>query len=346
MRKIAGLFLICLLFGCSERVVENKETPVAINDDEEYDEICRRIAKLNMTVVVTGGGIRPGLAVKMKSIADKYGVNIPEYTLINKDIFRGADTDDARLNNFIDAVNSDKEIVWHMRGGYGTSRLIASLNRLPPPSSSKTLIGFCDATSMNIFVSQKWPNWKVIHAPLLIYLEKYSFSKDKFETLLNILENKIDSYEISGVVPFNYKAQTQERVVGRLTGGNLSIIENSLKTYWEIQTDGKILFLEDIYMEPQHIYRMLYHLKEAGKLDNVKALVLGHFHKVKEEGNLVPYLKGFCANLPIPVYITDQFGHGEHNMPLIYNATAELRDSKMIINTSKRFGKTNKAKTK
>jgi muramoyltetrapeptide carboxypeptidase len=287
-----------------------------------------------MTAVAIGSGIRNELAVEMKKLIERHSLNIPDSTLINKNIFSGADTDDKRLSNFIEAVNSDRKIVWAMRGGYGATRLIASLSRLPRPNSSKTLIGFSDITAMNIFVSQRWPNWRVIHAPVLAHLGKEDYSKDKFETLLNVLENKIDSYEISGVFPLNYRARTQKNVVGKLTGGNLSIIECSLKTCWEIQTNGKILFIEDVYESPERIYRALHHLKESGKLTNIKALVFGDFHRTENKEKLRQYLKAFSNNLPVPVYITNQFGHDDHNMPLIYNATTELRDDKMIIHVT------------
>jgi muramoyltetrapeptide carboxypeptidase len=205
------------------------------------------------------------------------------------------------------------------------------LDRLPIPNKSKTLIGFSDATAINLFVSQKWPHWRIIHAPVLAHLDGKDFSKDKFATLLDILENKINSYEISEVFPLNRKARASKKVVGKLTGGNLAVIESGLKTCWEIQTDGKILFLEDVYEGPARVYRSLYHLKEAGKLSNAKALVFGHFHESGDRRELMRCLKAFSSELQIPVYVTERFGHGDRNMPLIYDATAELRDYKMLV---------------
>jgi muramoyltetrapeptide carboxypeptidase len=263
----------------------------------------------------------------------KLGINIPDSALINNDIFGSADTDDHRLNNFLDAINSDYKIIWAVRGGFGTARLLDSLNRLPNPRVAKTFVGFCDVTSVNLFMAQKWPNWRIIHATVLTYLSEHQ-PQNKFNLLLDILENKINSYSIGNLSPLNEKARTEKNVNGKLTGGNLTIIENSLKTCWEIQTNGKIVFIEDVHEEPEHIYRMMCHLKEAGKLSGAKALVFGYFHKASDQKRVLLHLKGFAQTLDIPVYVTDRFGHGDYNLPLIYNASAIIHDGKMTVAVS------------
>jgi muramoyltetrapeptide carboxypeptidase len=324
-------FLLFFCCGCAD-VSEKKKVSFESDASQEFRDMCRRIGNLNMTSVALGSGIGKVSASQMRELIKEFGIKIPDSALDNKDIFAGADTDDQRLNYFIDAIRSDHKIIWAMRGGYGTARLIAALDRLPKPNFSKIFVGFCDVTAMHLFISQKWPNWRAIHATVLTFLTGESF-ENKFSTLLDILEGKIDSYDMDGVYPLNNKAFAQKSVTGELIGGNMSIIETSLKTCWEIQTDGKILFVEDIYEKPEQIYRAMYHLKEAGKLSNAKALVFGYFHKAGDPKRLELFLKGFAQTLDIPVYITDKFGHGADNVPLIYNAKATIHDNKMTIAT-------------
>jgi muramoyltetrapeptide carboxypeptidase len=297
---------------------------------KEFADICRRIGRLDMTAVATGSGILESAVAPMRAIVKKFGIHIPDHAILNKGIFAGSDTDDHRLHHLMEAVRSRHEIIWAIRGGYGTARLLAALELLPKPNSSKTFVGFCDVTALHLFISQKWPNWRAIHAPVLIFLTKNSF-ENKFNILLDILENRIDSYDIDKVYPLNNKAAATANVVGKLTGGNLSIVAASLGTHWEIQTAQKILFLEDTHEPPEKIHSMLYHLKEAGKLANARALILGHFHKAGDPERLLLFLRGFAQTLNIPVYITDRFGHGAHNLPLIYNAVAKIHDNKMTI---------------
>lgn len=326
MVKYAALFLLCLCSGCSENYVKEENRYKKCDDTKDFQEICRRIRGMDVVVVSPGSGV----ATQFASYLKKSNFNIPDTSLINHDVFGSSDTDDHRLNHFIDAVNSDHKIIWALRGGFGAARLIASLDRLPKPCVAKTFIGFSDITSLNLFISQKWPNWRVIHATVFAYLDKKS-SKNKFGTLLDILGGKIDSYDINNLHHLNEKAKTQKDIIGKLTGGNLTIIENSLKTCWEIQTDGKIVFIEDVREEPQCIYRTMYHLKEVGKLSGAKALIFGCFNGVSDQKKVLLYLKGFAKTLDIPVYATNQFGHGDYNVPLIYNATAKIRGGKMTI---------------
>jgi muramoyltetrapeptide carboxypeptidase len=282
-------------------------------------------------VVTVGSGINQRQRQLMQSLISRHQVDIPPQALVNRNEFGGfADTLENRLLHFKEAINADSSIIWAMRGGFGSNMLIVDLDKMPIPPNPKTLVGFSDITSMNIFVYQKW-NWRAIHAPVLIHLSEHEFTNDKFATLLDILEGKIDSYDIEDLLPINESARQIKEVTGPLTGGNLTLVEASLGTCWEIETEGKILFVEDINLYPEWIYRSMYHLKESGKLSGIKALVFGRFSKGGQRRNIGHCLLAFANSLNVPVYITNQFGHGNHNMPLIYGAPATIHDHRMTV---------------
>ncbi|MBC7567882.1 MAG: LD-carboxypeptidase, partial [Pedobacter sp.] len=67
------------------------------------------------------------------------------------------------------------------------------------------------------------------------------------------------------------------KVEGVLVGGNLSLIETAAGTSSDLNTDGKILFLEDTHEQLYSIDRMLWNLKRTGKLDRLKGLIVGGF---------------------------------------------------------------------
>lgn len=182
-----------------------------------------------------------------------------------------------------------------------------------------------------MFVTQKW-GWKAVHAPVLVHLAHVEFSKEKFDTLLNILEGRINKYTIDKVYPINVSAKRAEYVTGKLTGGNLTLVESSIGTCWEIQTHGKIVFLEDIHSKPEWIYRSMHHLKESGRLRGVHAIVFGKFTNSGCQKEIASFLRKFASEIDAPVYVTDQFGHGDYNQPLIYNADASLQNNQMTIN--------------
>ncbi len=62
---------------------------------------------------------------------------------------------------------------------------------------------------------------------------------------------------------------TPARRSGTLYGGCLSILVSLLGTPWEPQTEGKLLFLEDVGAKPYQIDRMFWQLRQAGKLEGV-----------------------------------------------------------------------------
>ena len=299
----------------------------------ELEAACKRIGDIGEVITVSpGSGLKKEEMDRLRDIAKNYDVEVPSINFQNTYDLSCSNSKEKRLQAFIDAANSNRKVIWAIRGGFGTEMLLADLNKITPPGQKKTFIGFCDSTSINIFLYQNW-GWRVIHAPVFMYLLNDGFSLNKFDRLLDILEGKLNSYDISPLKPFNKKAQfIKNEISGTLTGGNLTLVESSLGTCWEIKTDDKILFLEDAHERAGSIYRSLYHLKEAGKLNNVRAIVLGTFLDGGSQKIVKDFLKRFASTLKdIPVYTTNQIGHGYHNAPIIYGADATIRNGKMTI---------------
>lgn len=334
--KLLGLASFMLLLGCSDhhrkhRYTGPEETPAGTFKDWNLDETSKRIAVLDMTVVTPGAGITEAHLRTMQILRNKYGVNIPLPAIANRASDYCADSVKNRLKFMQEAIDSPHHIIWAMRGGFGSNMLLEEMDKWPIPEQKKIFVGFSDTTSIQLFLTQKW-GWKSVHAPVLIHLSDQVFSPDKFETLLGILEGTVHSYEINKVYPINAAARLQKTVEGRLTGGNLTLLEASIGTCWEVEVKGKILCIEDINLKPWWIYRSMYHLKESGRLNGLKAIVFGRFVRAGVSRKEVERtLASFAETLDIPVYITDQFGHGNHNMPLVYDARAVLHNNKMSI---------------
>ncbi len=74
------------------------------------------------------------------------------------------------------------------------------------------------------------------------------------------------------------------KVQAEMMGGCLSVLVTTLGTPYEIDTAGKMLFLEDVGEKPYRVERMLTHLKLAGKLEKLAGLVFGDFTQCEGEG--------------------------------------------------------------
>jgi muramoyltetrapeptide carboxypeptidase len=117
---------------------------------------------------------------------------------------------------------------------------------------------------------------------------------------------------------------------GRLIGGNLSVLHALMGTPYEIQTEGKILFLEDVGEAPYRVDRMLSTLRLARKFDKVNGVILGAFTARDEEAawdddaSIDDVLRDYFAELRVPVLAHFPVGHVRYNATLPVGALAEL----------------------
>ena len=340
MRKVSCLkYLLSLLVvtGCSDfNFLCDKEENIytSCSCDQDYKDINRyntlfRISKLKADYISPATGIDKDFREEYKRDIQKFGILIPDEAFVDKNICRFADTDVNRFNWLKRSMYSDSDIIWTTRGGFGSYKLIDWLAALRKPKKKKIFIGFSDITALNLYLSQNWKDWTVIHAPMMIYTGKKRYHHQSWTLLMDILERKIRKYEIKGLAPLNKVGKN--KINGRLTGGNLTLIESSLKTKWEIDTNNKILFVEDCHESAPSVYRSMYHLKAAGKLSKVKAIIFGDF--VGSPG-YKKYLKHFASEINVPVFITNNFGHGKKNLPLVYGAKATIKNGSLIVDLS------------
>lgn len=314
-------WLLLVLCGCVEHY-EKSEI------DLNRENTLNRIAKLKVDYICPGSGVKPEFKEEYLNEIKKFGIEIPAESFINKKICSFADTDSNRFDRFMRSVTSDSNIVWALLGGFGSYKLPILLDSVEKPKKKKFLVGFSDITALNLYVSQNWNNWTVIHAPVFSHVSKSRYQKDNWNLLLNILEHKTIKYQLSNLLPLNKLAERNKKIDGKLTGGNLTLVESSLGTNWEIQTKGKIVFLEDCNESAPSVYRSLYHLKMTGKFNKAKAVIFGYF---LNSNDYKKYLRSFAQELNIPVFITDKFGHGKKNLPLVYNADSSILNNCLTV---------------
>lgn len=198
--------------------------------------------------------------------------------------FSGTDEDRAdELQAMLD--DSSIHAILCGRGGYGVSRIIDQLDFTRFKRNPKWLIGFSDITVLH---SHIFTNYKIatLHAPMAAAFND-GVDSPYIQSLKQALAGKKAQYR-SAVHPFN-QAGT---VTAPLVGGNLSLLAHLVGTPSDVDTKGKILFIEDI---GEYIYstdRMLHQLKRSGKLAKLAGLIVGGFTDVKDTGR--PFGKTVC----------------------------------------------------
>lgn len=244
--------------------------------------------------------------------------------------------DDTRAND-INTMFKDKSIngIFAIRGGYGSARLLDKIDYRSIKKNPKVFAGYSDITALHNVINKKC-NLITFHTPMAgtefykgvdEYTMKY-FIKNIFTSEpLGILNNPKDN-EIKTL--FSGKAE------GQLVGGNLSIITSLMGTPYEIDTKGKILFIEDVDEYPYKIDRMLLQLKQAGKLKNAAGIILGSWTgcTAGENANsltLMEIFKEIIATEKRPTVYNLECGHCMPTISLPLGGKASINTEKNEI---------------
>ena len=272
---------------------------------------------------------------KAKELLKSWGLNV----IVGKNIFNDdghfAGTDNERTLDFQNALD-DKSIkgIWCARGGYGAVRVIDNLNFEKYKLEPKWIIGYSDITAIHNELHIL--NSESIHAIMCKSLNELDIDNSESVSLLKktLFGEKI-SYKIK-TNSYNIEGSTS----GKLVGGNLTLLHCMLGSKSSINTEGKILFIEDLGEYLYHIDRMLYSLKRAGYFDNLNGLIVGDFTDLRKNTtpfgrNLKELILEIVSDYNIPVLFDFPAGHGKENFPLILGREIELivekEDSNIIF---------------
>lgn len=238
--------------------------------------------------------------------------------------FQFAGTDKQRLDDVQTALDdTETSAIICSRGGYGTVRIIDKLNCNSFKKHPKWLVGFSDVTILHVCMNNL--GVATIHGAMpRHFLDENNVPTENLNSLIHLLKGENVQYSIN-----TEKANKTGNVRGELVGGNLSIISSLQGTKYEIDTFGKILFLEDINEFLYHTDRMIHQLKLSGKLDNLTGLILGDFTDMKD--NESPFGKTVeeivleaVEEFSYPVCFGFPAGHDKKNLALAFGQKWEL----------------------
>ena len=268
-----------------------------------------------IAIVSPSGRINPDLINSAKETIARQGFEPIVFPSANNTHFRFAGTDSERLSDLQSALDDHSiDAILCSRGGYGLIRIIDSLDFTEFSKIPKWIIGFSDITILHL----KLNNIGIasIHAQMV-----KDFSNPKAVNSINYLQNiligNLPVYNIQ-THPFN-----KEGVVsGELIGGNLSIIYSLQGTEYEINTQGKILFIEDLGEHLYHLDRIMNNLRLSQKLRDLKALIIGSFTEMIDENpkfgmSAYEIISEYLKDYSFPVCFGFPLGHTNNNFPLI-----------------------------
>ncbi|MFY0629022.1 MAG: LD-carboxypeptidase [Flavobacteriaceae bacterium] len=263
-----------------------------------------------------------------KELAESWGLKV----LIGEHVFNQnnhfAGTDKERANDFQKALdNPNIKAIWGARGGYGSVRILDVIDFTKFKENPKWIIGYSDVTAIHSHIHNL--GVQTIHGMMGTSMQ---FDKEKntksIETLRKALFGEELSYEIS-----TSKYNRIGSVEGELVGGNLTLLLTMLGSESSINTEGKILFIEEIGEYKYHIDRMLQSLKRAGYFNQCEGLIVGDMSNIKKNttkwgSSIEELILDAVSEYDFPVLFNFPAGHEIDNRALILGRSVQLKIDK------------------
>ena len=260
---------------------------------------------------------RMGFKVKLgESAGQKYGY------LSGTDEVRARD-----INNMF--ADDDVDAIVCLRGGYGAMRILDQLDYELIKNKPKIFMGFSAITALHIALLEKC-NLATFHGPMAAAnwagkpLDDFSR-----ESMYRVLMNAEPVGELANPPEYPKRTVNPGVAEGQLVGGNLMLIASSLGTPWELDTKGRIIFIEEIGERTYCVDRMLTQLRLAGKFDDCAGVVFGDFAdcpiEFPEFGlTLEEIIRDVVAPCGKPIFTGLRCGHCSPKLTLPFGVRARI----------------------
>ena len=211
-----------------------------------------------------------------------------------------------RVNGFLSSIQSGQiDGLVALRGGYGSNYLM-DFELEKGLDKPKSVIGFSDLTTLQIYLWQKC-GWVTFYGPMVAAGINGGAGAMKGYDENSFLQ-AIRRAEAGWKVRLKGEPVLAGQAMGKVLGGCMTLVEATIGTPWELDTRDSILVLEDRAMKPYQVDRVLMHLKQAGKFEGVKGIVLGEFPDSPPAVPGAPCVREVCARILRPLGIPIVFG--------------------------------------
>ena len=279
---------------------------------------------------------------RAQEICDKLGLN----SIMPKSIVKTASgyktrSADERIDELHQAF-ADKSIsaIFCIRGGFGSAELLDKLDYGLIKSNPKIICGYSDITALLTGINKK-TGLVTFHSPVMLS----DFDEVTYNSFKNILFNNSAFGELKNPASSDIRSTNPTIVIndgvakGELVGGNLSLITSLIGTPYQIETEEKVLFLEDVGEAPYRLERMLTQMRMAGMLDKLKGVVIGKCDYCSagssqsswDRSELEVYNYIF-AGMNYPVFYGLLFGHTTTQFTIPIGIEAEMDSEKGTLN--------------
>jgi muramoyltetrapeptide carboxypeptidase len=205
-------------------------------------------------------------------------------------------------------------------GGYGAVRMLPYLDPALFRANPKSFVGYSDITALHLWL-MRLAGLRSFHGPTVDDL--IPSARDITTTsMLAALTNARPTARFGRDVA---RPVRPGRATGRLVGGNLALVTQTIGTPYEIDTTDAILFLEEVRDPMSFVDERLVQLRAAGLLAKVRGIVFGHLSLDRsEEDEFEDFVLDLVSDLGVPVLMDFPAGHENPNLTLPIGTEVEL----------------------
>jgi len=216
-----------------------------------------------------------------------------------------------RRNEFLSELERDDvDALVAVRGGYGSNYILDNLE-ISCFRAAKVILGYSDLTSLQAYLWKRYA-WVGFYGPMLAAGFDAGEGVEKGYDRESLLA-AVAKTDHGWTLELQAETLVAGEAEGRILGGCLTLVETALGTPWEFETRGSILLLEDRGMKPWQVDRALMHLRQAGKFDGVRGIVLGEFPECDAPVEGSPTVREVCVRilgaLGVPIVFGARVGH-------------------------------------
>jgi muramoyltetrapeptide carboxypeptidase len=222
----------------------------------------------------------------------------------------------------LEALFADPEVdaVQVLGGGYGASEVVPLLDHDVIDAHPKPFVGYSDITALHLWL-MRCAQLRVFHGPTVDDL----IPSARDPTMVSLLAALTTARPSAKIGRDMARAAKPGRAVGRLVGGNLSLVQQSIGTPYEVDTRGAILFLEETRDPMSVVDERLVHLRASGLLPQVRGIVFGQLSLDRsEEDEFEDFVLDLVSDLDVPVLMDFPAGHEVPNLTIPLGTEVEI----------------------
>jgi muramoyltetrapeptide carboxypeptidase len=276
--------------------------------------------------IIAPGGYAPDEAALARAIAgmQAQGFRVRNYynPAAKHQRFGGTDADRiAQLHAA--AQDPDVQIVLALRGGYGMTRLLPSVDFEMLAASRKIFVGHSDFTALQMGLLARTGAASFAGPMICDDFTRADVSDFAMQHFWDCISHSTCQLSVTA------QGNPICEAAGTLWGGNLTMLTHLAGTPYFPHVDGGILFVEDVNEHPYRVERMLMQLLHAGVLARQSAVLLGDFsnYRLSDYDNgysfemMLAYIR---EQVPAPVLTGLPFGHIRDKVTLAVGSQSEL----------------------